>query len=184
LQTQDSSNFLFSILNLRTAGGTFNIQVATNLFQNVSYISGNGPGTKRAIELANTYDKNENKIMAYSFVMEALFETTETGELLTKARESIVETYGGEASKDASEVYGAAIELIKGIKDQVPGGKMSDFYIDATAIAFGLKVTYLHGVDAVLGMRIRLLDSDVYNSRILKIINNNGGGGGASSDPF
>jgi RHS repeat-associated protein len=140
-----------------------------------------GPGTKKANELADKYDRNENKIIAYSMVMEALFETTETGELLSKARETIVETYGNQESKEASEVYGAAIELIKGIKDEVPGGKMSDFYIDATAVAFGLKVTYLHGVDTVIGMRIKYLDSDVYNSRILKIINYTGGGGGADS---
>lgn len=151
-------------------------------------INNDPPGwkTKRANQLADQYHRNDNEILALSILMEALFEVTEVGELLTMTRELIVETYGTEESKDANEVYSIIISQVKEIKKEVAGGALTDKYIAITAAGLGARVLKLEIENFFISKTINFLDKDVYYNRIMpSYLKPNGGfgGGGAGGGP-
>ena len=121
--------------------------------------------TAMANSLANDYERNERWIMTYSFVMEALLETTEAGELLTKIRESLADTYGDENTKEVNEIYSNVISVVKQIKDDVGGGKITDSYIYEASAGFGAKAIGLQIKNEAIALTIKGLDKNVYYNR-------------------
>jgi hypothetical protein len=141
--------------------------------------------TITANNLADDYERNERLIMAFSFVMEALLETTEAGELLTYIRESIVDTYGDKKTKEVSEIYSNVISIVKEIKNEVGGGKLSDPYIYEFCAYLGVKCAALQIKNQTIALTIKALDKNVYISRKINDVEEERtggrfGGGGAT----
>lgn len=120
---------------------------------------------KLANKLADKHEFNEGLIMANSFVMEALMEVTEAGELLTYIRESMVETYGTHNQKEISEIYSKVIDIVKEIKSNSKGGKFSDAFIYRTVAAIGAKTIGLQIDNSSIALAIKSLDKGVYYYR-------------------
>ncbi|KRD05420.1 hypothetical protein ASE21_20910 [Flavobacterium sp. Root901] len=123
--------------------------------------------TALANKLANRHAYNERLIMAYSFVMEALIETTEAGDLLTNIRESMVDTYGNQQAKEVSEVYSNVLSIVKQIKEdaQGEGGKLVDSYVIRISAAIGAKAVGLQIQNNSIALTIKGLDKNVYYNR-------------------
>lgn len=140
---------------------------------------------KVANKLAKQHEDNERLIMAYSFVSEALMETTELGDLLTNVRELMVDTYGTEKTKEASEVYSNVISLVKDVKEQVGGEKLSDSVIYQVAGGLAAKAIGLQIDNAAISLAVKSLNPRIYHQRIEKLKEYEGGGfsgGGAGGD--
>lgn len=135
-----------------------------------------------ANRLANKHTYNQRLIMAYSFVMEALFETTEAGDLLTNIRESMVDTYGSQEAKEVSEVYSNVLSIVKQIKEDVQGegGKLVDSYIFQISAAFGAKAVGLQIENKSIALTIKGLDKSVYYYRRIDTSDKGPEGGGFS----
>lgn len=120
---------------------------------------------KKANNLADKYERNDRKIMALSFTVEALLEVTDVGKLLTSIRESMAATYGNEYSKEVNEIYSHVIEIVRQIKEDVGGGRISDAYIYKTATFFGTMAIALQLQNSIVKTRIKILSEDIYERR-------------------
>ncbi len=142
-----------------------------------------GPGdTKKANKLAEEYKSNEEKINAESIVIEALGETTEPGEILTRVREHVISRYGPEHAKDASETYSKAIEVIKQVKESL-GGEKSDVMTYKVMTILTADVLRLQISNTWIETRVNYLDTNVYNKMTHQVSNHtlfSGGGAGGS----
>lgn len=120
-----------------------------------------------ANKLANRHAYNQKLIMAYSFVAEGLAETTEVVDLLTNIRESMVDTYGNQSTKEASEVYSNVLSIVKQIKEDLQGesGKLVDSYVIRVSAAFGAKAVGLQIQNNSIALTIKGLDKNVYYNR-------------------
>ncbi len=138
---------------------------------------GPGPRKKIAIGLINIYKNNSNLQMAYSLIMNTLFETTEIGDLTRQAREEFIKTYGTVNAQKYSDVYGHMIDILKEIKDQNKGSKyLSDAYIYKISALFGLKATGIAIENEILEMQIKNLDINLYYYHINPSAAPKGGG--------
>ena len=135
---------------------------------------------RQANELAALYISNEKSIVAYSVVMEALLESTEPGELLTKSRESLVEIYGDEKDKTASEIYSKVIDIVKEIKKDLGGTKITDVFTVKVSAIFALKTISLQSQNYTNGLIIKGLDKNVYRNTIDPFYERDGGSSGGA----
>ncbi|MDQ6470065.1 hypothetical protein RB619_05355 [Flavobacterium sp. LHD-80] len=138
--------------------------------------------TALANKLADRHAFNEKLIMAYSFVAEGLAETTEVGDLLTNIRESMVDTYGNQSTKEASEVYSNVLSIVKQIKEDLQGesGKLVDSYVIRISAAIAAKAIGLQIQNNSIALTIKGLDKNVYYNRRIDPTDKGPEGGGYS----
>lgn len=162
------------------AGGNFWKGATTGLIvAGFNHLIHKDPQTKReqtAERLAKRYQRNENRIMAESFVLEALGEITEPGQLLTEFRERFDKAYGDQRSHDINETYSQGIEIIKNLKDTFGGGKITDAMIFRAQGAIAADIMYLHSENAILSRSVKWLDKRTYYHYIAPDERPKGGG--------
>jgi len=128
------------------------------------------------------YIDNEHKITAIEVTMEALLETTESGDLLTNVRKKLVNIYGTQNDKEVSDVYSKAVSIIKTIKNDSGGGKMADLYTYVTVTGLAVESIKLQAVNSYVAYRIKSLDINTYYQLVepWKVHYGSGGGGATS----
>ncbi|MDR0866147.1 MAG: hypothetical protein LBO74_14630, partial [Candidatus Symbiothrix sp.] len=132
----------------------------------------------KAQKLVKKYMKNENRMMANTFVIDALLETTEAGEILTQVREAIIKFYGTEADQTASDVFSSAISTIRDLKKASGYAGEIDSTIYGVVVKLGAENLNLSIKNSYLMYRIKNLDINAYEA--LNHTQHYGTGGGGS----
>ncbi len=146
-------------------------------------VQANQKKTIKAEKLAEKYIANEEAILAKSTVMVALVESTEPGEILVKTRESIKEISNPNEPDEAARIYEKAVEIGGEIVKNIDDGGLTQGAVIKTSIGLGASIVVDGAKNAGIGIRIKLLDNNVYN-RVVKREKYNGSGGAGAQTNF
>lgn len=151
-------------LSSSIAGGKFIDGVKQGLItsglNHLAHMVGDPPS--KANKLIAEYEKNENKMIAETMVMETLLETTENGDILTEYRDKVIENYGDYRDKQINDVVSKGVSLIKDIRENLGNSKLYDLAVYKASLGLGADIIRLRVENYNLSSQIKNLDINYY----------------------
>ncbi|GAB0157726.1 hypothetical protein CHRYSEOSP005_30080 [Chryseobacterium sp. Alg-005] len=141
---------------------------------------GSDEDTKKALALKKQYELNKNIQMAETILSEALFETTQYGQILQYSRKALVKIYGSDDYKSINNVYNVLVGKLDMYKKSLSNADNAAYTAVVAGIvaSLGANTLRLEVKNKYLLYQIERLDINVYKM-IFPDYHTGFGGGGA-----